>query len=633
MALLEMNKITLIAHASSKSALMKKLQSLGAVEIIPTDLEELKAAASPGSLSALESKLSEVREALGLIKKYDTDKPSFLTPKPSISRQQLNNIDSSKADKVISQIEQLTEEMNSLKSKKQRLKNRISQLVPFKSFDAPLESVKDNLYSSFLLGSIPVDNASRYDEIRANYAEDAYFETQMEDKESLSVFVAMHKDAAEKLTGELKYIGFSEAFIKDLKGTPANLISGWQAECDTIDSEAATCEERAKTFVKYKMLFWELEDFLTGEIERERSIEKLGETGAAFALEGWIVKNDCERVQKALLETAPESYITFREPLEQEIPPTAVKNSRLVEPFEMVTEMYSYPSSRGFDPNAVMSVFYFILFGMMIGDAAYGAIISIGAWIVLRLKKPTGTFRKVVKIVMYCGLSTIVWGLIFGTVFAIPSISEIALINPIENAMTTLILCLGVGVIHILSGLVVGAYVLIKRGEILAAVFDKISWIIVLTGGVMLAFGGMAAAIGMYMMIGGLVLVLLTAGRAKKGIFRKFISGFAGVYGATGYISDILSYSRLFGMGLATSVIAMVFNTIAGMFFGSVIGYIIGGIVLIAGHTFNIAINALGAFVHTARLQFIEFYSKFYEGGGHAFSPLGVKTRNFRLED
>jgi V/A-type H+-transporting ATPase subunit I len=108
---------------------------------------------------------------------------------------------------------------------------------------------------------------------------------------------------------------------------------------------------------------------------------------------------------------------------------------------------------------------------------------------------------------------------------------------------------------------------------------------------------------------------------------------YAGVYGATGYISDILSYCRLFGMGLATSVIAMVFNTIAAMFFGSVVGYIIGGIVMIVGHTFNIAINALGAFVHTARLQFIEFYGKFYEGGGHVFTPLGVKTKNFRLED
>jgi V/A-type H+-transporting ATPase subunit I len=148
-----------------------------------------------------------------------------------------------------------------------------------------------------------------------------------------------------------------------------------------------------------------------------------------------------------------------------------------------------------------------------------------------------------------------------------------------------------------------------------------------------MAAGGALGTIGGYMALGGLLTVFLTNGRSRKGIFRKFIGGFSGVYAVTGYISDILSYCRLFGMGLATSVIAMVFNTIASLFFGGVFGYIIGVIILIVGHTFNIGINALGAFVHTARLQFIEFYGKFYEGGGHAFAPLGIKTKNFRLED
>lgn len=631
MALLEMNKITLIAHVSNKGALMKKLQSLGAVEIIPADLEDLSAAASPDSLSALESKLTDVREALSLIKKYDTDKPSFLTPKPAISSHHLKNIDIGAADEIILNVKQLNEETNSLKSQKQRLKNRIAQLEPYKEFNAPLEAVKDNIFTSFLLGSVPADNAEKYDEIRANYTEDAYFETVSESKESIAVFVAMHKDAAERLTGELKYIGFSEAFIKDLKGIPAELISAWEHECDAIDKEATESEEKAKSFVQHKTLLQELEDFLANEIERERSIEKLGETGSAFALEGWVVKDDAERVQKALLEAAPESYIAFSEPKEGENPPSAMKNKKIFEPFEMVTEMYSMPAPGGFDPNVIMSVFYFMLFGMMIGDAAYGAILSIGAWVVLKLKKPTGTFRKVVTIVMYCGVSTIIWGLIFGTVFAIPSISKMALIDPIGQAMILLMLCLGLGVLHIMAGLAVGAYILIKRGDILAAIFDKVSWIVVLLGGVLVGFG--LGNIGLYMFLGGLVFIFLTAGRSRKGIFKKFIGGFGGFYAVTGYISDILSYCRLFGMGLATSVIAMVFNTIASLFFGDVFGYIIGAVILVIGHTFNIGINALGAFVHTARLQFIEFYGKFYEGGGRPFAPLGVKTKNFRLED
>jgi V/A-type H+-transporting ATPase subunit I len=232
---------------------------------------------------------------------------------------------------------------------------------------------------------------------------------------------------------------------------------------------------------------------------------------------------------------------------------------------------------------------------------------------------------------MYCGVSTIIWGLIFGTVFAIEGLP--ALINPVTQAMTLLVLCLGVGILHLIAGLAVGAYILIKRGDILAAIFDKFSWIIVLVGGVFMGIGCALGSVGLWMVIGGLVVVFLTNGRSRKGIFRKFIGGFSGVYSATGYISDILSYCRLFGMGLATSVIAMVFNTIAGLFFSNVVGYIIAAIIMTVGHVFNIAINALGAFVHTARLQFIEFYGKFYEGGGHAFAPLELKTKNFRLEE
>ncbi len=630
MALLDINKVTLIAHKANKDAVMKTLQSLGAVEIISADADELSLFGVSRSLGDIESKLSDLRKAIELIKKYDETKTSFLTPKPAISPSQLKNMDIETADKVISSINGIAEDANSLKSKKQRLKNRISQLEQYKGFDAPLEIVRKNAFSTFLLGTIPADSAEEYARIRESY-DSAYFETVGGDKENIAVFAAVYSGEADKLFGELKYLGFSEAFTKDLRGTPLSLIASYEQACVSLDSELASLEEKTKSFARNILLLREYEDYLTNEAERERSIERLGETGSAFLLEGWVIADEKDKIEQALLEAAPESYISFRAPLDDETPPTAIRNKKLVQPFEMVTEMYSTPSARGFDPNAVMSIFYFILFGMMIGDAAYGVILTIGAWVVLRLKKPTGTFRKVVTIVMYCGISTVIWGLIFGTVFAIPGIP--ALINPIENALTTLILCLGIGVVHILVGLGVGAYILIKRKEYLAALFDKVSWIIVLLGGVMIALGGTAGSIGMYMLIGGLLTVLLTAGRSKKGILRKFISGFAGVYGATGYISDILSYCRLFGMGLATSVIAMVFNTIAGLFFGNVVGYIVAAIIMTVGHVFNIAINALGAFVHTARLQFIEFYSKFYEGGGRAFAPLGLKTKNFRLED
>jgi V/A-type H+/Na+-transporting ATPase subunit I len=632
MALLEMKKVALVAHIQSKNNILKTLQTLGAVEITSAAMEDLKTPAPPQSLGKLEDKLGQVREALEIIRKYDDTKTPFLAPKPEISRSGLSDMAKklSGADEVVSKIKLFSEEMNSLKAKKQRVKTRIAQLEPYSNFDAPLETVKENAYTACLLGSIPAENAEKYAAITEEFCGSAYFETLHENKDGIYIWAVMLSQVHEKLTGELKYIGFSESYIKDLCGIPKDIISAFSSECDALEEETAEYEEKAKRFADDKQLLASIEDYLVNEIERERSKVRLGETGTAFVLEGWLVAADQDKVETALLRTAPESFIEFRAPADDENPPTAVKNSKVVEPFEAITDMYSIPSSRGYDPNKVMSFFYFLIYGMIIGDAAYGVILALGGFLVLKLKKPTGMFRRVTTIIMYCGISTIMWGLIYGTVFSIKGIP--AVINQIDDAMMLLLICLGLGVVHIITGLAVGMYVEIKGGNFWAAIFDKFSWIMVIIGGIM-ALANIGGGIGMYILIGGFAILLLTAGRAKKGIFRKLLGGFGSIYGVTGYVSDILSYSRIFGMGLSTTVIATVFNTIAGLVMGSVIGYAFGIIILIIGHSFNIVINALGAFVHTARLQFIEFYGKFYHGDGKAFSPLRVKTKNHRLVD
>ena len=632
MALLDMKKVALIAHASSRAALMKRLQDMGAVEIVSFSQEELNGASAPDSLSELEGRLSDVRESLVIIRKYDETKTGFLTPKPAISRGELKNVRErfDETDKAIERMKQFSDEMNALKSRRQRLNSRIYQLEPFAKFDAPLESIGESRYTVSLLGTIPTSGVEKYEQIVESYGDQAYFE--MIDRARLSVYVVMPLEIHEKLTGELKYIGFTEAYTKDLYGTPKDLIYDFRSECETIDSEAAEHEEKAKKFVEDKLTTaGDAEDYLINEIERERSIEKLGETDAAFMLEGWIIAEHQESVEKALIEAAPEAYITFRDPAEDEMPPTVLHNKKVIAPFEAVTNLYSAPSSKGVDPNFVMTIFYFFIFGMMIGDFAYGIILTVAAYLVLRLKKPTGMFRQVTTVIMICGISTAFWGLFFGTIFSIPGVP--AIINPLDDAMEMLILCLGIGVLHLLVGLGMGAYANIKHGHILDAVFDNMSWMLVLSGAVLLILGGIAGTIGTGMILLGVVMLLVSQIIKKKNVLKALVGWLAGLYGATGYLSDILSYARIFAMGLATSVIAMVFNTIGGLFLGSIPGYIIGIIVMTVGHVFNIAINTLGAFVHTARLQYIEFYSKFYEAGGHLFAPLGIRTKNYRLED
>ena len=311
-----------------------------------------------------------------------------------------------------------------------------------------------------------------------------------------------------------------------------------------------------------------------------------------------------------------------------------MKNPGVVAPFEAVTDMYATTHQKAVDPNLLMSIFYFLIFGMMMADMAYGVMLVLGAFFMLKKKKPTGMFRKVTTVILICGISTALWGAFYGNVFGVELYKGV--INPIDDAMTMLILCIAVGVLHILVGLGIGAYQSIRRGKLWDALFDKVTWMLILIGAVVFALGmvmeGPFATIALVLVGIGFATLILTAGRKKKSIVGKVIGGVASIYDVTGYVSDILSYCRIFGMGLATTVIAMVFNTIATLLFGGVVGYIAGAIVLTIGHVFNLAINTLGSFVHTARLQYIEFFSKFYEDGGHAFSPLGLRTKNYRIE-
>jgi len=201
---------------------------------------------------------------------------------------------------------------------------------------------------------------------------------------------------------------------------------------------------------------------------------------------------------------------------------------------------------------------------------------------------------------------------------------------PIDDPITLLGFCLILGVVHLFIGMGMNAYIAFRDGRPLDAIFDVFAWYLVILGLPLWYVGTtsnvLLSQVGMIMAILGAGTILLTGGRKKKGL-GKITGGLGAIYGITGYLSDILSYSRLLALGLATGVIASVVNTMGSLAGGGFFGAIILVIVVIFGHTFNFAINALGAFVHSCRLQYVEFFGKFFEGGGIAFQPLKKNTK------
>ena len=314
-------------------------------------------------------------------------------------------------------------------------------------------------------------------------------------------------------------------------------------------------------------------------------------------------------------------------PAEDDEPPILLHNGKFATPFESVVEGFALPSPKGMDPTAVMAPFYALLFGMMLSDAGYGLVMALAIPLLLKLKKPGKNSVKMLWLLFYSAIATVVCGAIYNTWFGF-NLPVKSILDPINDPMPVMIVCMGVGVVHLYAGMILAAYMNIKRGKPQDAVFDQLSWMMLVSGLIMLVAGGVIAEIGKWMAIIGVVIILIWAGREKsRNPFKRLVSGLGSLYGATSWISDILSYMRLFGMGLATGVIGMVINQLVGMAFSSgIIGAVIGSVLFVGAHAFNLGINALGAYVHSCRLQYIEFFGKFYEEGGVAFRPLAYNT-------
>ena len=277
-----------------------------------------------------------------------------------------------------------------------------------------------------------------------------------------------------------------------------------------------------------------------------------------------------------------------------------------------------------------MAPWYWIIFGLMMGDAGYGLLMVLGIGLFKKLKKPRGEFGKLVNVLFFSGFTTILWGVLFGSYFG--ETWHPILFVPLDDPMRMLIFCAVLGLLHMFSGMAVQMAASIKAGRFWDAIFDQFSWMMLLAG-LGLLFLPQTRTVGAALAVAGAVIVLFTAGRAKKGVFGKIIGGFGGLYGITSYMSDILSYSRILALSLSSGVVGMVMNLLAGMVGGTAVGFVFSLLIYVVGHIFNLAMGLLSAYVHDSRLQYIEFFNKFYEGGGYAFRPLQINPRFVDITD
>ncbi len=669
MAILQMQKISIFALSRYCKDILETLQRIGVVQIEKTDVSDsvfYKEESAPMCASYLRNAnlMKNAQEVLGDYCEIKTSFFASLEGRKPLRKSEYEE-KSENAQKILKNAYELTNDNKRIieaKAKIAQYNNRIESLTPWLMLDVPLNA-SSTASTKTLMGSFPgeVDLES----LRIGLAEvDPGLELfDMEivysDSRQTCVFVLVANESYDSLMNAMRKMGFSLPAVSS-KTSPAEAVEVIKAKIrdkeELIVKLADSIREKSDLIEMFRFF----EDYYLMKADTYKQIENLSYTPHTFVLTGYIPEKESGKILKALEKFDAEVIL---EPAEGEDVPVAISNNSFAEPVEGVLLSYSAPQRGEIDPTAVMAIFYYIFFGLMFSDAGYGIVMA-GACLaaVLFFKNMEEGLKKSLKMFFWCGVSTTFWGLLFGSFFGdavpvifktflnmeappIPGITTPIWFNPTVEPIKLLMFSFLLGIIHLYAGLTLQAINYIRSGKFMYAIYDDLSWVMLVTGAVfallsteMLA--GIAGfrlpsvflTIGLIMAGVGAVIILFCSARNRNPI-KRLIKGAYNLYGVTSYLSDILSYSRLLALGLATGVVAQVFNQLGSMLGGGILGAVLFTVVFIVGHTLNIGINALGAYVHTNRLQFVEFFGKFYEGGGKEFAPYKVKTKYYNVKE
>lgn len=638
----KMQKVFLCSLATTCQSLISDLMACGCVElVVPEELPEgLERRVSDTYDS--ERLLGRLGGAIRILGSY-SPKKRLLDRRPVVSFRQLgisSNIE--KAMEICEQVEAIQKQMTKCRADIGKEEFLVASLEPWQTLDVPLdaEGTRD---TETLLMILPVTASleSLWEELHEEDIAWVYQEVS-KDAQQLYAVAVCHRSQSDYFWERIRQIGAVKADLSGLEGLAVDNISSAKGRIKALEEKYAYTEEQLRILAENISILQLAYDGIQVKIEHYRAEENLFHTQETVMLSGWVPVRQKTRIEKILNKY--QCYYNFQEPAKGEEPPVLLRNNKLVEPFESVTEMYSMPAANSLDPDPVMAPFFFLFFGMMLSDAGYGLILTIAGLLGARVLDVGSGMKKLLKLLGYCGISTVFWGALYGSWFgdAIPKVTEVffgnriqvpMLIDPLTDPMTVLILSFVFGYVHILTGLVLKAYLMVRRGHPLAAFFDVGLWGFVLIGLPMLLVGGLVAKAGQLLAIIGAIGLVLTQGRDKKNPLLKAASGVLSLYDITGYFSDILSYSRIMALGLATGVIGQVVNTMGTLPGKNLFGAILFVVVFLLGHTLNLGINALGSYVHTSRLQYVEFFGKFFEGGGQPFRPLRAVTKYVNINN
>lgn len=638
MAILKMKKLRICGVSEEQTQLIRQLQLLGSVEIgapcALTDTQGVQVfcAGDGKSADALLRTSARLTSALETLKHYETKKGGLFAARPEKTIGELFSDEAYAAALDTAQAVLDAQDARSrLAAEKSRLTAVRESFVPWQQLPLPLETLGTQ-HTRILLGTVPAQ--TDLEALRAKVFE-AADEVQLEqisaDQQSLYLLVFVHKCAAEAVGAALREAGFALTTFDGVQGTAAENIRRTDeaiAACEQQDAEKlAELTALAAQKPALQLAF----DRCTQEIAKAQAADRLVHSEKTFCLGGWVPCEDVGKLEALLSGFCCAWELTDPAPEEYPDVPVKLKNNKLTWPLNMVTEMYSLPAYDGVDPNPLMAPFFILFYGIMMADMGYGLLMILASIIITKKSRPKGTSGQMFGLMFSCGISTFLMGALTGGFFGdfLPQLVGIidpdttfkalpSLFTPLDDTITILIGAMALGFVQIVTGMAISFVEKIKKGQIMDAIWEELTWWVVFAGIACMALG--VTNIVLYV---GLAMVVVGSGWSAKG-FGKVTAIFGSVYNhVTGYFGDILSYSRLMTLMLAGSVIASVFNTL-GAIPGNVVIFLI---ISALGNGLNFALNLLSCYVHDLRLQCLEYFGKFYQDGGKPFEPLAINTK------
>lgn len=667
MAVLSTKRLTLCGLKKDRKEVLEVIQRLGVVEVrkAKKDGKIFKRHDVSKQKSIFEASAAAIGRAIETLEKVSDEKVGIFEKLDGRKKMSASAFEDEV--KRHAKIYDTADEVNDLHREKAELEGdipktelQIETLKPWLNFNLPL-NFEGTKYTKAFIGQInaPMDLNTLYDGIHshAKGLEALHIDIISSSDELTCFAVVCMREDAQIVSEALQKMEFIKAPFSG--ANPSEEAEKLKARLKKAHERIAAIDEEIKTYCKYIHEMKLVHDFYRMRAEKYDVLSNIVQSKNVFVIRGYIAEPFVEKLQ-SLLEPF-DVVCEFEDAAGAEDEPVMLKNNGFAAPLESVVESYSLPGKKELDPTFLTALFYYVLFGLMYSDAAYGLLLVISTGLVLaKCKNLEPGFRKTLKLFQYCGISTAFWGFMFGSFFG-DAVDVIAAtffnssfklpalwFVPVDNPMRMLVFAFALGLAHLFLGLFAQMYTYIKNKQIKDAIFDDVFWMAFVGGcvvsllsmkmitdmlGLSFTLSPTVQKIGGIVALIGCVGIIFTAGRESKGFGKRFLKGLYGVYGITGYLSDVLSYSRLLALGLATGVIAGVFNKIGSMFGSGIVGIILFIVVFLIGHTLNFLINVLGAYVHANRLQYVEFYSKFYNGGGRGFEPFTENTKYFKVEE